>query len=333
VILAGADIGGTKISLSLADADGIRVKLHQPTRLRGDPETVPRQVIELADRGCGLLGIHREELSALGVSAASPFEDRRGRRELATLTLCGGLQRDRKTVPNDWISIPLETVLREAFPKVEIENDCVSAVVAERRFGEDSGEGNLVYVTWSTGVGAGAFADGRLVKGKHGNALHLGYVLLSGGRPDPCDLPDFDRLEDRIGGEGLSRAYGEPPPVMFRRFRAGEARAIKLISWAARMFAAGLVNLTCLLDPAAIVVGGSIALHNWDILSPLVEEEYRAHYPVLTREVKLRSSALGEYLGDIAALSLVMPEQWLKAYRRSEPWRTAPAPLVLPPGG
>ena len=72
------------------------------------------------------------------------------------------------------------------------------------------------------------------------------------------------------------------------------------------------------------------AVRNWEVLSPLVESEYRVHYPVLTRAVQLRPCRLGEHLGDLAALSLVMPEEWTEAYRLAEPWIEAPPAIVLP---
>lgn len=334
MILAAADIGGTKVSLSLADAEGIRVRLYQPTRLRGDSRAVPRQVVSLVERACGVLDIDRGEVSALGVAAASPFEMRNGRRELTTLTLCGGLERGVRSVPNDWTSIPLEQELSAAFPRLRVENDCVSAVVAERLFGAGTGENNLVYVTWSTGIGAGAYVDGHLLKGKKGNAMHLGYLLLSEGDPQPGQEgpPTPVRLEAWIGGTALARRYGQPGEVLFRDYRQGRPRARGLVEWAARVFARGLVSLTALLDPAVVVVGGGIALHNWEILAPLVEGEYRAHYPVLTGQVQLRRCGLGEHLGDMAALSLVMPPEWIQPYRLSEPWRGAPPPIALTGG-
>lgn len=342
--LAAADIGGTKISLCLADLQGIRIRLYQPTRVRGDRRTVPRQVIELIEKACAVLGIEAGEVAALGVSAASPFTMRGGRRELTTLTLCGGLEQGQRRLPNDWTSIPLEEELGPAFPGLRLENDCVAAVVAERLFGAGRGVDNLAYVTWSTGIGAGAYVDGHLLKGKNGNAMHLGYLLLAGegppaGAQEPAtagvlpvsdDLPAVDRLEAWVGGPALEQRYGQPGQALFRDFREGKPRAHALVAWAARVFARGLVNLTSLLDPAVIVVGGAVAARNWDVLAPLVEKEYRSHYPVLTRQVQLGRSSLGEQPGEIGALSLVMPEEWTEAYRLAHPWTEAAPAIVLP---
>ena len=343
MILAAADIGGTKLSVSVADPAGIRAKVVQPTRRRGARTAVPAQLIELVEKACSLAGLRGGDVSALGVCAASPFVTRFGRRELATLTLCGGLEEAQGSLPNDWVSIPLEAELRAVFPQVRIENDCTGGVIAERLFGAGKGEDNLVYVTWSTGVGAGAYADGELLRGKNGNAMHLGYLLLpregaasatGGACLHPGEAPKeltFERLESLVGGPGLERRYGAPAPDIFAACRAGEPRARAVVNWATGLLTGGLVNLTSLLDTRVIVVGGSIAVRNWDLVAPLIETRLRSHYPVLTREVELRRSALGEQLGDMGGLSLVMPEPWVGAYAAAEPWRRAPAPVVLDP--
>jgi len=333
MFLAAADIGGTTITVSIAAIDGIQIKLHQSTKRSGDNRTIPRQVMELVSRAYSMLGIDRKYVSALGVCAASPFEMRSGQCELVTLTLCGGIGEGSPSLPNDWTSIPLETELRTTFPNLRIENDCVGSVIAERLFGAGRGEDNLVYVTWSTGIGAGAFTDGRVLRGKNGNAMHLGYLLLCGERGPPAfgDQTSLERLESFIGGPELEQRYGAPVPQIFSDYRSGNPRAQELVNWAADLFTTGLINMTCLLDSRVIVVGGSIAFHNWDILCPLVEERLRRRYPALTREVELRRSAIGGNLGDLAALSLVMPDEWIATYSKNEPWHHAPPPVFLDP--
>jgi glucokinase len=141
---------------------------------------------------------------------------------------------------------------------------------------------------------------------------------------------DARRIEAYVGGTALAEQYGQPAAALFRNFRDGEPAARKRVLWAARIFARGLVSLTALLDPSVIVIGGSIALHNWEILAPLVDREFRAYYPVLTRQVRLRRSVLGEHLGDIAALSLVMPDEWTDPYQHTKPWVKAPPAVALP---
>jgi hypothetical protein len=65
------------------------------------------------------------------------------------------------------------------------------------------------------------------------------------------------------------------------------------------------------------------------ILLPLVEREFYASFPALSRAVEIRLSALDNYLGDIAALSLVMPEAWITEWQGSQPWKSAPPAINL----
>ena len=83
-----------------------------------------------------------------------------------------------------------------------------------------------------------------------------------------------------------------------------------------------------LLDPALIVIGGSVA-GNWDLLRPPVEAEFYAAFPALTRGVRLQPTVLGSHLGDLAALSLVMPPEWVPRWQAEQPWRRAPQAEVL----
>jgi hypothetical protein len=66
---------------------------------------------------------------------------------------------------------------------------------------------------------------------------------------------------------------------------------------------------------------------DWDVLDPLVREEFYRAFPPLTRGVEIRRSALERYLGDIAALSLIMPPDWIARWQKTEPWRKAPEAL------
>jgi hypothetical protein len=112
---------------------------------------------------------------------------------------------------------------------------------------------------------------------------------------------------------------------------AGKAeRAGELIHRIAVVMAVGLYNAVALLDTRLIVVGGSVS-RNWDLLEPLVTGEFYRGFPVLTREVVFRHSELDQYLGDMAGLSLVMPDGWISDWQLRRPWQRSPALVVLEP--
>jgi glucokinase len=328
---AAVDIGGTKITASIADEEGLVARVYKSTVKQGDEGAVPRQVHSLLSHLCRHVGIQPGGIEAVGINTASPFRSTKDGIATLTPTLCGALAAECEGPLNSWMQIPLECVLRGMYTNIRISNDCVSAVVAERTFGAGRGEDNLAYVTWSTGIGAGAYVDGHLLKGKNSNALHLGHIFLAtDDRDQPrCSCGSRGHLEALVAGPALAREGGLPAPQVFSRCRAGNTAAVELVKKTARIFARGLVNLTCILDTRLIVIGGSVALNNWDLLEPLIRHEYYSCFPALTGEVRICLSALGKYVGDIAALSLVLPEDWIERYRRTEPWKCAPAHLGL----
>jgi glucokinase len=329
---AAVDIGATKTTVSVSSRQGILARVYQLTRKTGDRGAVPRQVDFLIDYVCRRVGIDKGGVSAVGISTASPFEKHNGYLALAAPNICGGLSHRRQGINNDWKQVPLQQDLSEIYPRLEIANDCISAAVAERSFGAGRGEDNLIYVTWSTGIGGGAFVDGHLVTGKNNNALHLGHIVMSHTyREEPvCGCGGPAHLEAFVSGPAIERDYGEEPRVVFEQYRKGEPRALELIRRIAGIMAIGLYNAVALLDTRLIILGGSVS-QNWELLEPLVAAEFYKWFPALTREVVFRHSELDQYLGDMAGLSLVMPDSWVTDWQQRKPWREAPDTEVLDP--
>ena len=330
---AAVDIGATKTTASVSSRRGILSRVYQLTRKSGDPGTVPRQVDFLIAAACAEARVEQAQIGAVGISTASPFEKTDGVLSLIAPNICGGLGEKRKEIRNDWRQVPLERDLRGRYPRLRIANDCISAAVAERNFGAGRGEDNLLYVTWSTGIGAGAFVDGHLLTGKNDNALHLGHIVMNyhlGGEEPVCGCGGRAHLEALVSGPAIAREYGAEPREVFQRSRAGEKRAAALIHRIAAIMAAGLYSAVALLDSRLIILGGSVS-KNWDILEPLVTDRFYREFPVLTREVVFKHSELDQYLGDMAGLSLVMPDDWIGDWQKRRPWREGPETRVLEP--
>lgn len=336
---AAVDIGGTKVTASLSDKGGILVKVYQPTKLTGDNKTIPRQIDSLVESACQKIKIKKDRIDAMGVSTCSPFEKRRGYLVVVAPNLCGGLARQRGVLPNDWTEIPLEKELSKTYQGLRIGNDCVTAVVAERLFGAGRGAKNLIYVTWSTGIGTGAYATGIdqetgqerefLLSGKNRNAPHGGHIYIAEHGPQ-CGCGNYGDLESLTSGPAISREYGNVTREVFQACRRGDdLKAKKVIERAARNFARGMASVNSVLDTEVIVIGGSVFMNNLEILLPLIKEEFYRSFPTLSRGVEIRPSELESYLGDIAALSLVMPGDWVEEWQHKKPWTYAPEPIVV----
>ncbi|HYD95845.1 MAG TPA: ROK family protein [Noviherbaspirillum sp.] len=318
--IAALDIGGTKMAATVAGPDGPLVRLSQPVVKTGPVRALPEQALALIDAACAQAGIEPDAVAAVGVASCGPFVLEDEMIALAAPNLCGAraLAAD---LPNDWETIPLEQVLRERFDKVAIENDCVAALAAELGFGAVIGETDCVYVTWSTGVGFGLCVDGRILRGKNGNAGHAGHMLLSDNGEAVCGCGNRGDVEALASGRNIGNRLGKPASELFRAAREGDQAAREAALQAARWFGRGLYNVVAALDTRVFVIGGSVWQHHGDWLAPVVLEEITSRLPALTAGVKILPAALGPLVADVGALALVVPPAWGEEWRRTAPWQ------------
>ncbi|NEX62304.1 ROK family protein [Noviherbaspirillum sp. 17J57-3] len=322
--VGGIDIGGTKVAAIVAGESGPLARRVMPTPKSGPIDTLPEQAIALLRQACQDAGVAESDLGMVGVSSCGPFVKDGGLIGLATPNICGA---HSPGLPNDWEVIPLEAGLRRHLPAVRIENDCVAALVAERTFGAVVDEPDCVYVTWSTGIGFGFCVDGHVLRGKNGNAGHAGHMLISERQDAICGCGNRGDVEGLIAGRNLGDRLGMPTAELFAAARAGDAAALAHVHEAARWFGRALYDVTTCLDTRQFVIGGSVWLHHGEWLAPLVSEEIRRHFPALTDGVELRMTKLGNLVADLGALCLVLPDDWISAWRGTQPWsRLAPLP-------
>lgn len=318
--IAALDIGGTKIAAMVAGQQGPLIKTTAPTAKTGSLRALPEQVLALIDAACVQANIKPESIFALGVASAGPFVHEQGLLGLSSPNICGA-RSPAADLPNDWDVIPLEAVLRERFDRISIENDCVAALAAERTFGAVIGERDCVYATWSTGIGFGLCVDGRILRGKHGNAGHAGHMLMSEREDALCGCGNRGDLEGLISGRNVGKRLNMQASDLFNAARDGDPVAREAAVEAAKWFGRALYNLTATLDTRSFVVGGSVWMHHGDWLAPIVLQEIQSHFPPLTQGVTVLPAALGPLVADIGALSLVIPPEWAAEWRAASPWQ------------
>ncbi len=139
-----------------------------------------------------------------------------------------------------------------------VDNDATCAAIAEWRLGAAAGFDDVLVVTIGTGIGAGAITNGQVMRGAHGFAGEFGHmVVVRDGLPCPCGRRGC--WENYVSGRGVSRlAGGESSESVFDRFAAGDSTARSILDEYAQWVALGLFDLTCVFDPACIVLGGGL---------------------------------------------------------------------------
>lgn len=326
--IAGIDVGGTKVAVTLANATGIVHKLQAPVATQGANTAIAQQAWDLITQSCAAHTVPLSHIQAVGISTCSPFidiVDAQGQktREVSAPNLCGGMGDNPYKLANDWKSFPLASFFTDKAPHVVMQNDAVATLQAERRFGAARGSDDCVYATWSTGIGFGLCVDGQLLGGKRGNAGHAGHSYFAENDPNECGCGNAGDTEAMLSGHALARAWrstsGLPHATtldLFAAVRGGDARARALVSQAAYRFGTVLYNLAVTLDTELFVLGGSVFSNNQDLLLPDMtrslqrEVNQRAGMSAITHDVRIVPAALGSRTADLGALSLVLPTQW-----------------------
>src|SRR6185369_10548544 len=142
-------IGGTKVAVSLNNGAGLELiaRRSEPTAKVGANDALANQVMRMVDEACAEHGIASVAVDAAGVSSCGPFVIREGLVEVAAPNICGGIAGPERGLPNDWDTALLEAPLRQRFAQLRVENDCIAALEAERRWGALQGFDHCAYVT------------------------------------------------------------------------------------------------------------------------------------------------------------------------------------------
>ena len=170
----------------------------------------------------------------------------------------------------------------------------------------------------STGVGGGIILDGRLRHGSAGNAGHIGHVIVWPDGP-LCGCGARGCVEGVASGSGLARrleaalkagvetclAPGSTAVDIAAAARQGDVLANELFRTAGEGVGRGIASTAALLDLELVVIGGSIALHAWDLLGPPLEAElHRSARLDFTRGVRVLRAQLGDKAGLLGAAVL-----------------------------
>jgi len=294
----------------VADGQGVRGKLAEPTATVGDRGALADQIIRMVAQSCASVGVAVADLSAVGVVSCGPFVLANGLIELAAPNICGGIAGKARGLPNDWPTAYLEAPLRAAFANVRVENDGVGALEAERRWGALQGMDHCAYVTWSTGIGMGVCVDGHILRGKNGNAGHAGHSFVSDNTDALCGCGNVGDVEGLIAGNAIARRFASQgyadAAALLAAARAGQADALALVDELCLVMGRAVYNMVVTLDLQRVSMGGSVFWHHRDFLLPKLAAHVHGKLTALTDGVDIVPAGLGNAVGDYAALALVM---------------------------
>jgi glucokinase len=216
------------------------------------------------------------EISAgIGIGAAGPID------RLHTAIV------NPPNIPLDIIPLS-DPLIAEFNIPVRLINDCSAGLLGEAYFGAGKKSKNFVYLTISTGIGAGILANGHIISGRSGNAGEVGHLFVDSFYNLICGCGRKGHWEGYASGRFLPRFYHEwqrKKGILSENRQILSARDVfnsireqrdpngsDFIHELGRINARGISDIIVAFDPDTIILDGSVVLNNQDLIIPPIEQ-------------------------------------------------------------
>ncbi|WP_436345277.1 ROK family protein [Natronorubrum sp. FCH18a] len=297
---AGVDLGATNVRAVVAEHDGTTIGTDRRATPRGPTGIdVTEGVLRTLRGACGDAGITPTEIVAAGIGSIGPFD------------LAEGTVIDPANLPDSIDRIPLTGPIEKLIDSDEVylHNDTNAGVIGER-FHADRNPDDMVYITISSGVGAGVCCDGNVVSGWDGNAGEVGHYVVDPRGRLTCGCGRDGHWEAYCSGNAIpdyARLLAEDDPTIETDLPldgpdftakdvfelAGEDElADYVIDQLAHWNAMGVTNVIHAFAPIVVSFGGAVALHNEELVVDPIRE--RVAEMVMTNVPEIRVTDQGD---------------------------------------
>ena len=250
-IIGAVDIGGTKIAVgAVSESGAILERLERPTAPREGFAAAMRRTKELLREVGRRAGV---DFAGIGVACPGPLDP------------FTGIIGDVGTLPG-WQGGNIVAELENEFGvNAILENDADSAALAEANWGAAKGSSRFIYVTISTGIGAGVILSGQLYRGVGGAHPEIGHQVLDYSGP-LCYCGARGCWESLASGPAMAAWRRQQSPgggeltaaQICEMARQGDDLARCAVEREGEYIGLGLANLITIFTPDTIALGGGV---------------------------------------------------------------------------
>lgn len=266
------DIGGTNTLLGIGNGSFDRKQTLPTSQFLDAMETTIDQTLADTD-------YTRNDIESVKVAAAGPVETQ------------GTPVFYPPNIEAEQVSLePLTSLGR-----FKLYNDCHAAAMGEYHASET--DGRLIYITVSTGIGAGIVDNGTLQTGG-GNAGEIGHIP-TGHDSIACGCGGTDHWEAHCGGakiphvaETLYDVSVSDARALFEAYRNDDPTVEPVVQHIRDHTDRGLATTINAYDPEIIRIGGGIGSNHFDILFDRIED--RIEDEIMGSAPRIEPAALGE---------------------------------------
>jgi predicted NBD/HSP70 family sugar kinase len=155
---------------------------------------------------------------------------------------------------------------------VFVENDAAAAAMGELQLGHGQRYSSFFYILISSGLGGGLVIDGAYFRGENGRSGEIGFLTAG------SDRNAHNQVQYSVSLSGLGRMLQQAgfalSDMLHVEDRGPEVEAVveKWIAEAVAHLSEPLIAVNCLINPAAVFIGGRLAAADVDrIASGLVD--------------------------------------------------------------
>ena len=283
-LVLAADIGETYTHLSITDlSPTVLAEAGRAMDIHKGPVPMLDWIVSEFHRL--LSSIDRLPSEVLGVGLGLPAQiDFESGQVVAPSLMTGWEDFDIRS----WIGARIEA-------PVIVENEVnLMAISEHRRFWPQVND--LFFLKAGTGIGSGIIANGRIYRGARGAAGEIGHVQVDAAGGPLCRCGMLGCLEARASGWALARdlrALGIPAENardLLALVRAKRPEAIQRVRDAGQTLGKVAADIGCLLNPAAIIVGGVLSMADDHLMDGLRGLFYQRALPLVTRGLILETA-------------------------------------------
>jgi glucokinase len=269
----GIDLGGTTVRVGLVEDQAVRVVHEAPTPADEPQDAVLEQIYQLLDR------LPVNQAASIGAGVPSMVDP------------TAGVVYDVQNIPS-WTEVPLGARLEARYDvPAHVQNDANCFALAEYHYGSGQGQSPMVGLIVGTGFAGGIIVNGELLSGHNCGAGEFGTA------------PYRDSIYEEYCAGLFFEARGTTGKAAFERAKAGDAEAQALFEELGTHLGRALKSVLCAVDPACIVMGGSVR-HAHRFFKEAMWAELRAfEFPRMVDTLTIRRSAL-EHAGVLGAAAL-----------------------------
>ncbi|MEV7634385.1 ROK family transcriptional regulator [Microbacterium sp. NPDC089318] len=299
-VVAAGDIGATHATVAVMDLAGTTLaKAREQIQIADGPKPVLDALTQAVSSLLSKLQRTPEDLIAVGIGLPGPVEHSTGKPS-------------QPPIMPGWDGFDVPQYVQRTFDvAVLVDNDVNIMALGERAACWPQTD-NMLFLKVATGIGSGIISSGQLQRGEKGTAGDVGHIAINRAAGIACRCGNIGCLEAIAGRPAVARALraaGVDVPNdsdIMALVRQGNILASQTMRQAGRDIGEVLNMCVSLLNPAVIVIGGSMAEAGEQLIAGIREVVYARSTPLATQDLSIVPARTGADAGITGAAIMAL---------------------------